>query len=93
VSRDQDRRNEFAQEQGYDTYAQYQAEYREIRDTQREAGVERDPAEIREMLSFERDFESLSEDERKHDALQEWFYEHFGEDEAAFYAYLHSLYE
>jgi len=90
-SADQDRREEFAQEMGFDTYAHYQTAYREHRDYLSDRGFDASVSQLQQMTQFGEEFDP-TDNEMTRQELRDWFDEYVGGTEQEFYDWLHDLY-
>jgi hypothetical protein len=91
ASADQDRRNEFAQEHGFDSYYQYQRSYRETRDAFEERGMEVGVSQIQEATFFAETFDPTDNDLSRQE-LRDWFDEYVGGSDQDFWDWLGDLY-
>lgn len=85
------RRSEFAREQGYDTYAQYQRAYREIRDRMEERESPWSVEQLQQATAFKETFDPAN-NVMKEPELRAWFDEYIGGDEDDYWDWLHDLY-
>lgn len=90
ASRDQDRRNAYAAEHGYDSYDEMRNAVRERREEAEAMGIELDAYEARDQLDWERD---IDVENTSYENLRDLFFEQWGEDIDAFHEWLHSYYE
>lgn len=91
MARDQDRRDEYAAEHGYDTYNDFRNARDALREEMELRGVEVDWRDANTLLDFQNDYDPEMDD-WSYDELKDWYYENIGEDEAAFHAWLHEMY-
>ena len=90
ASRDQERRDEYAAEHGFDSYYEMREAIAERREHAEQAGIELDAYDARDQLDWQRD---IDVENTSFDDLRDLFFEQWGEDYDAFYEWLHSYYE